>query len=101
MRSDPFSTRSATFIAVTSPVTIPACTFTDAGVTAYVRSSITAAVAAGCGTGPRVIQTTTATTDAPSPHRHHLSAFSSPALSDGQTFRCATIAQNASPAPTQ
>jgi hypothetical protein len=33
IRSEPFSTRSVTFISVTSPVTIPAFTFTAAGVT--------------------------------------------------------------------
>src|SRR5204863_7741644 len=83
--------RSLTFISVISPVTIPAFTFIAAGVTVYVLSSITAAVAAGCGAGPRTIQPTTATSAAPSPHRHHRSAFSSPTLSVGQNLRCATI----------
>src|SRR4029453_15200768 len=56
------------------PVTIPAFAFTEAGVTAYVRSSIGAATAAGCCTG------------APSPHRQKASFFSM-ARSVGQNLR--------------
>src|SRR5436305_434338 len=44
-RSEPFSTRSVTFMSTNSPATIPALTFSDDGVTAYALSSATAAVA--------------------------------------------------------
>src|SRR5439155_559223 len=87
-RPEPCSTRSMTFMSVTSPVTIPALTLIAVGVTVYVLSSTTAAVAAGCGEGPRIIHTTTAATAAASPHRHTvITAFSSPALSVGQNLR--------------
>src|SRR5436190_1916549 len=48
-------------MSVISPVTIPALTFIAAGVTVYVLSLTTAAVAAGCGDGHR---------DNPGPRKH-------------------------------
>src|SRR5205823_8271189 len=64
-RPEPCSTRSVTFISVISPIRMPAVTFTDAGVTAYVLSSIVTAVADGPCAQPRVITATVATMVAP------------------------------------
>src|SRR3972149_2670539 len=58
-RPEPFSTRSVTFISVTSPVTIPAFTFTEAGVTVEVVSPTPGPAPDGPGEQPRVIPATT------------------------------------------